>query len=39
MSPTVCHRTLPDCDPAIPGVHNPLQDVMSKSNRKLQTLI
>ena len=25
MSPT--HRTLPDCDPALPGVHNSLEDV------------
>ena len=35
MSNYVCnHRTLPDCDAAVPGVHNPLGDVMSNLSRR-----
>jgi cold shock CspA family protein len=28
------HRTSPYCDSALPGVHNPLEDVMSSISRR-----
>jgi hypothetical protein len=40
MSNYVCnHRILPDCDAAIPGVHNPLGDVMSKSTPRCAIIV
>jgi hypothetical protein len=39
MSPTAISPTLPDCDPALPGIHNSLEDVMSKSTPRSAIIV
>ena len=39
MSMTAISSTLPDCNSALPGVHNPLEDVMSKSTLTRRALV